>query len=207
MSPYLALLQVGFASTRCRHRAWCALTAPFHPCPPPIETGDVGGLLSVALSVASRRLGVTQHLARGSPDFPPRPYRGDHLALLATRIIPRSGLAQPWVPNPKARFRPQSSAPVARTPRATTLSSIPPAPFLTRKGEIEPNTGDTPVSPARGFAPFDMLRAGSLHSPSGARAGVLRTAAHERGFGARPCRGHGCPRVSVSAARPRPRRR
>ena len=32
LSPYLALLRVGFASAPCRHEAWCALTAPFHPC-------------------------------------------------------------------------------------------------------------------------------------------------------------------------------
>src|SRR3546814_5336300 len=32
---------------------------------------DVGGLFSVALSVGSRRPGVTWHLALRSPDFPP----------------------------------------------------------------------------------------------------------------------------------------
>ena len=35
-----------------------------------------GGLLSVALSCSSPRLGVTQHLALWSPDFPPVPTRG-----------------------------------------------------------------------------------------------------------------------------------
>src|SRR3546814_14238345 len=34
---------------------------------------DVGGLFSVALSVGSRRPGVTWHLALRSPDFPPLP--------------------------------------------------------------------------------------------------------------------------------------
>ena len=29
--PYLVLLRVGFAESRCHHRDWCALTAPFHP--------------------------------------------------------------------------------------------------------------------------------------------------------------------------------
>jgi len=39
-----------------------------------------GGLLSVALSCSSPRLGVTQHPALRSPDFPPVPYKGtsDH---------------------------------------------------------------------------------------------------------------------------------
>ena len=35
------------------------------------ESGDLGGLLSVALSVGSRPPGVTWHLIRRSPDFPP----------------------------------------------------------------------------------------------------------------------------------------
>src|SRR2546426_4767976 len=62
--------------SRSRHRdRWCALTAPFHPCP--LRAGSIqtrrrpaGGLLSVALSVGSRPLGVTQHLALWSSDFP-----------------------------------------------------------------------------------------------------------------------------------------
>src|SRR5690606_34674494 len=59
-----------------RHRllpaARCALTAPFHPCRRPVETGHVGGVLSVALSVGSRPPGVTWRPALWSPDFPPR---------------------------------------------------------------------------------------------------------------------------------------
>src|SRR6185436_7458644 len=50
--PYLALLQVGFA-------------APFHPCQ--FHCWNFGGLLSVALSVGSRRPGVTWHLVRKEP--------------------------------------------------------------------------------------------------------------------------------------------
>ena len=48
---------------------WCALTAPFHPylCP---ASRAIGGLLSVALSCGSPRLGVTQHRALWSPDVP-----------------------------------------------------------------------------------------------------------------------------------------
>lgn len=51
----------------------CALTAPFHPCHASStlsNTRPFGGLLSVALSVGSRRPGVTWHRALWSPDFP-----------------------------------------------------------------------------------------------------------------------------------------
>ena len=64
----------------CRRRSRgtrCALTAPFHPCLlPGLATETIGGLLSVALSVALPRLAVSQPAARGSSDFPP-PYDGD----------------------------------------------------------------------------------------------------------------------------------
>ena len=66
---YLALLQVGFAMPSVLPRPRCALTAPFHPCQR--HFWCFGGLLSVALSVGSRRPGVTWHLVHGSPDFPP----------------------------------------------------------------------------------------------------------------------------------------
>jgi len=46
---------------------WWALTPPFHPYP-----ADAGRYVSVALSVGSPLLGVTQHPARWSSDFPPR---------------------------------------------------------------------------------------------------------------------------------------
>ena len=49
------------------HR-WCALTAPFHPCPP-----HGGRYVSVPLSVGSPRLGVTQRPALWSSDFPQPP--------------------------------------------------------------------------------------------------------------------------------------
>ena len=55
---------------------WCALTAPFHPYHarrPRSETAPApfGGLFSVALSLASRPVGVTDHPVLRSPDFPP----------------------------------------------------------------------------------------------------------------------------------------
>src|ERR1700732_5453638 len=71
--PYLVLLQVGFAVPSLLPSPRCALTAPFHPyrSSPAYACEDLGGLLSVALSVGSRPPGVTWHLIRRSPDFPP----------------------------------------------------------------------------------------------------------------------------------------
>src|SRR5579872_2031285 len=57
-------------------RPRCALTAPFHPYRSSAGAEDLGGLLSVALSVGSRPPGVTWHLIRRSPDFPPSLARG-----------------------------------------------------------------------------------------------------------------------------------
>ena len=48
--------------------ARCALTAPFHPYL--IAQRTRGGIFSVALSVDSRRPGVTWHPVLWSPDFP-----------------------------------------------------------------------------------------------------------------------------------------
>jgi len=50
----------------------CALTAPFQPYRS--AEANLGGILSVALSVDSRRPGVTWHFALWSPDFPPSSY-------------------------------------------------------------------------------------------------------------------------------------
>jgi len=47
---------------------WCALTAPFHP----YRSVQTGGFFSVALSRGSPRVGVTDHPALWSPDFPRR---------------------------------------------------------------------------------------------------------------------------------------
>ena len=57
----------------------CALTAPFHPYRPIVETTRLGGLLSAALSVGFRPPGVTWHSALWSPDFPLAP-KGQRLS-------------------------------------------------------------------------------------------------------------------------------
>jgi hypothetical protein len=72
--PIWSCSRWGLPCRRMLPPARCALTAPFHPyLPRPACTcHDIGGLLSVALSVGSRPPGVTWHLALWSPDFPPR---------------------------------------------------------------------------------------------------------------------------------------
>src|SRR5256885_4111195 len=78
LAAYLALLRLGVTVPRLLPGARWALTPPFHPYP-----WIKGGLFSVALSVASRRPGVTWQSALGSSDFPqhttpssmPRPSR------------------------------------------------------------------------------------------------------------------------------------
>ena len=63
----------GLPSHRGSPRCWWSLTPPFHPCLCPKA---IGGLLSVALAVGFPRLGVTQHRALWSPDFPRCKHRG-----------------------------------------------------------------------------------------------------------------------------------
>ena len=76
--------------------ARCALTAPFHPYRPP--KGDLGGLLSAALSVGSRRPGVTWHSALWSPDFPP-PHKSGGDCLANSRGKHTSGPQAPQSPS------------------------------------------------------------------------------------------------------------
>ena len=67
--PYLVLLRVGFSiAVECYHPRGALLPHHFN------LTGIrrcLGGILSVALSVGSRRPDVIWHLAQWSPDFPP----------------------------------------------------------------------------------------------------------------------------------------
>ena len=65
-SPIRSCSRWGLPCRRLLPATRWALTPPFHPCRP----CGLGGLLSVALSVGSRRPGVTWHLALRSPDFP-----------------------------------------------------------------------------------------------------------------------------------------
>src|SRR6185295_13401645 len=60
----------GLPSRHLLPRPRCALTAPFHPCLILLAKA-IGGLFSVALSIASRRPAVSRHPALRSPDFPP----------------------------------------------------------------------------------------------------------------------------------------
>ena len=67
---YLALLQRGFTSQFGHPNCWWSLTPPFHPCLCFYKVEAIGGIVSVALSIESPRLGITQPLALWSPDFP-----------------------------------------------------------------------------------------------------------------------------------------
>ena len=74
--PYLALLRAGFAKPTRRRAAGALLPHLFTLalCPP--CDGPVGGVFSVALSLASRPVGVTHRPALWSSDFPrPTPKR------------------------------------------------------------------------------------------------------------------------------------
>ncbi len=91
--PYLVLLRMGFAVPPPSPAARCALTAPFHPYRSFRRTP--GGLFSVALSVASPRLAVSEHAARGSSDFP-LPEGSDRLDLsVPTTIVRAYALRRP----------------------------------------------------------------------------------------------------------------
>jgi len=73
-SPYLALLQVGFSRRCVTANGRTLLPSDFTLTLPLLE----GRYVSVPLSVPDldRDLGVTQHPAQRSPDFPPSFHRG-----------------------------------------------------------------------------------------------------------------------------------
>jgi len=64
--PYLVLLPVGFALPPPLPAARCALTAPFHPCRPPLA-GKVWRYVSVALSLGSPPPDVIRHRVSVEP--------------------------------------------------------------------------------------------------------------------------------------------
>ena len=102
--PYLALLRMGFAMRPLLPAARCALTAPFHPYLYSPIGGTIGGLLSAALSVASRRPGVTRHPALRSSDFPPA---GEPVGPRRRSLSPSS-----WTHFKVATGRPVGASPV-----------------------------------------------------------------------------------------------
>jgi len=150
--------------------ARCALTAPFHPClctrPGPRA---IGGLLSVALSVASRRPGVTRHPALWSSDFPRRRTRrrGPHSPpSLFKQPVPRRGL------EPPRRFRHQilslACLPVS-APGQPTLLRLRYAPERTRT-----STGLRPLDPESSASTNSATGAWYCNFPQGA-PGEIRT--------------------------------
>ena len=81
--PYLALLRMGFGVPSLLPGPRWALTPPFHHRRS--RERDVGRLLSVPLSVASRRPAVSRHPALRSPDFPLRSTKPTATAQPASR--------------------------------------------------------------------------------------------------------------------------
>ena len=108
---------------------------------PPRERGAIGAIVSVALSVASLRLGVTQHPARRSPDFPPRRCRSGRPALLTHPVYARRERGSSHPPARSAcgghPRTPGSGASPLCTPRKGTHKGVPlhqatqpPVPYL-----------------------------------------------------------------------------
>lgn len=79
--PYLVLLQVGFSKPAMSPLPLVSSYLTFSPLPWTYH----GGLVSEALSLGLPPLGITQHPALWSSDFPPAASRaaGDHLACFA----------------------------------------------------------------------------------------------------------------------------
>ena len=71
IAPLFGFAPGGVCRPRMLPPARCALTAPFHPYLIRTRRHGHRRCLSVALSVGSRRRGVTSHPALWSPDFPP----------------------------------------------------------------------------------------------------------------------------------------
>ena len=75
-APCLALLRVGFTEPAESPRLLVRSYRTFSPLPDPPPGAEhpraaIGGVFSVALSLASRPVGVTDHPVLRSPDFPP----------------------------------------------------------------------------------------------------------------------------------------
>ena len=81
-APCMTLLQVGFAEPPGSPRALVVSYTTVSPLP---SAEAPGGLLSVALSRGSPRVGVTHHLALWSPDFPRRSLDGSDAAARPAR--------------------------------------------------------------------------------------------------------------------------
>src|SRR5699024_8313585 len=110
--PCPTLLPVGFAVPVSSPRPRWSLTPPFHPHRRSRRGG--GGLLSVALSRGSLRVGVTHHRAGWSPDFPrPRSLGSEDAAARPTG--PRAVYDGPPPPVPQQSDRPRRRA--QRLPR------------------------------------------------------------------------------------------
>ena len=171
----------------------CALTAPFHPyrAPSAFACETLGGLLSVALSVGSRPPGVTWHLIRRSPDFPPpsspcgvensdclagSPGRYSSAARREVNFIVRRPLS-PWAaPNfPGGRSDPHHLAGAARREEIRLLVLIPLSSHRPHYA-THPSTAPRLTRPCRAATlwPTTPLRASTTVNPQHWRLPQLR---------------------------------
>jgi len=96
-APCLALLRVGFAEPVESPRLLVSSYLTVSPLPRAIPGGAArGGLLSVALSLASRPVGVTDHPVLRSPDFPLVCPVGRPATVRSPRVPPLLRYPRPW---------------------------------------------------------------------------------------------------------------
>src|SRR5262249_54022634 len=149
-TPCSALLRVGFTQPPGSPRALVRSYRTVSPLPVRRSRGiaAIGGLLSVALSCGSPRLGVTQHLALWSPDVPRtgRARTRPPGRLTTTAIQPRLAGHGPWVeqplltrPEPVSRW--MSASRRTRHPEGTTNASsvLIPSPLRPRRRGVCPH--------------------------------------------------------------------
>jgi len=175
MHPYLVLLRVGFAVPCGVGPAGGGLlphrfTLTTHPC------GPFGGLFSVALSVGSRRPGVTWHSALWSPDFPRRDCsRRDCLADSVSAEFTRARM-NAAVGRPSTRRCPLAGLRV-RLARPATFEAVFPA-ARSKGASLHPERRRIPAPPS-GLSPDDP--AGAPYSPRAQASKRIRRSRRDQG--------------------------
>ncbi len=121
--PLFGLAPGGVWPASVSPHSWCALTAPFHPCPPSGRR-----CVSVPLSVGSPRLGVTQRPALWSSDFPQPPLGSRGRSAHSRHIVAHSATVRVVPRGPDTHTRSQRS-----------LRGVPCLPKTRAAGRLESN--------------------------------------------------------------------
>ena len=162
--PYLVLLRVGFADPPLSPAALVRSYRTVSPLPRPGTQGadrwwsarpNCGGLLSVALSVPLPGLGVTQHAALRSPDFPPPRL---HAAAVTdptstTHYYRADRVGAPWRSGTRFRRAVSRTMPGRRTRgfgpvKSTSVDGPPPGVGPPSSNRSMPSGNDSATSPA-----------------------------------------------------------